>query len=808
MLFWIVLAPFLAAPAGFLVRWLPQRAWARVLSSVPLLLFLFFALHIPDVVEGQTIIEVSPWVESLGVSAAFLLDGVSLVFALVICGVGTLVVFYSSAFLSNAGEQRRGGLFFFAVLVAIGAMLGVVLAEQVVTLAVFWQLSIVPLFLLIGFHYEQPNARRAAYQSLIILMVASGALLAGLLLLAEAARRSGTPMNETGSLQAILATGSRITMTSLYHPILVLVFVGCFVYAALLPFSFWLPPAMTAPTPASTFLCCAMLPATGLYLLARLAPVLGESTFWSITLVLVGVATMLVGAVRAFSQSDPRKLLAWNTISWNGMLATAIGLGGSQGAAGFAAGVLAHALSSGSLFLAVGIAERRGWTLNLHPPAGSVNTGERAALPVTATLATLAVLSLAGVPGVFGFVARDALFGAGIVAITSERPVLPPTIGYLTLGSMVLSGGLTIGYAWRLLRFFRGGTGPPKHQGPEAPPSMIVPTGLLAGLSLVLSLGVLSSVRRLLRPAVATMTGTGTGVGTEAEQAVSLKLWDGFDPALMLSMMVFAIGFMMAFSEQQIASMRWPFFSRFQTEVLIGSITRHFRRNAAVLSRFLQGGRLRTYIATILIMWPGIAGTIFLQRALQEIHLPPAQVLWDDMLAHQHILLAALLMPVGIVLMLRARSRLEAMISIGIVGAMMALFFALSGAPDLALLQLLVEILLAVVFVKVFSILPARFQVYSRYSIRVRDVLIGIGVGVVMAGLSLAVAARQFVAGPAPSLTPASPADQHTATMLEKGRAVVQTILVDVRSFDTVGQMVVLFLALLSVFSLLRLRCK
>lgn len=808
MLVWIVLVPFLAAPGGFFVRWLPQRARAVVLSSVPLLLFLFFASHIPHVIEGQTIIEVSPWVESLGVSAAFLLDGVSLVVALVICGVGTLVVFYSGAFLANANEQRRDGLFFFAVLGAIGAMLGVVLAEQVVMLAVFWQLSIVPLFLLIGFSYEQPNARRGAYQSLIILMVASGALLAGLLLLAEAARRSGIPMNETGSLQAILAAGSRITMTSLYHPILVLVFVGCFAYAALLPFSFWLPPAMTAPTPASTLLCCAMLPATGLYLLARLAPVLGESAFWSITLVLVGAATMLVGAILAFSQSDPRKLLAWHTISWNGMLAAAIGLGGSQGAAGFAAGVLAHALSSGSLFLAVGIAERRGWSLDLRPPAGNANARERAALPVTATLATLAALSLVGVPGVFGFVARDALFGAGIAAITSERPVLPPTIGYLTLGSMVVSGGLTIGYAWRLLRFFRGASGRPAHQGPEAPPGMIVPTGLLAGLSLVFSLGVLSSVRRLLRPAVATMTGTGTGGEAGAEQAVSLTLWDGFDPALMLSMMVFAIGFMMAFSEQQIASMRWPFFSRFQTDMLIGSITRHFRRNAAVLSRFLQGGRLRTYIATILIMWPGIAGTIFLQRGLQEIHLPPAQVLWDDMLAHQHILLAALLMPVGIVLMLRARSRLEAMISIGIVGAMMALFFAFSGAPDLALLQLLVEILLAVVFVKVFSILPARFQVYSRYSIRVRDALIGIGVGVVMAGLSLAVAARQFVAGPAPFPTPASPADQHTAAMLEKGRVVVQTILGDVRSFDTVGQMVVLFLALLSVFSLLRLRCK
>lgn len=808
MLFWIVLVPFLAAPAGLLVRWLPQRVLAVVLSSVPLLLFLFFASHIPDMVEGQTIIEVSPWVESLGVSAAFLLDGVSLVFGLIICGVGTLVVFYSGAFLSSANEQRRGGLFFFAVLVAIGAMLGVVLAEQVVMLAVFWQLSIVPLFLLIGFRYEQPNARRGAYQSLIVLMVASGALLAGLLLLAEAARRSGTPMNETASLQAILAVGNRITMTSLYPPILVLVFVGCFAYAALLPFSFWLPPAMAAPTPASTLLCCAMLPATGLYLLARLAPVLGESAFWSITLVLIGAATMLVGAVLTFSQSDPRKLLAWHTISWNGMLATAIGLGGSQGATGFAAGVLAHTLSSGSLFLAVGIAESRSWPLDLRPPAENVNARERAALPVTTTLATLAALSLAGVPGVFGFVARDALFGAGIAAITSERPVLPPTIGYLTLGSMVLSGGLTIGYAWRLLRFFRVGADRPAQQGPEAPPGMIVPTGLLAGLSLVLSLGVLSSVRRLLRPAVATMTGTGAGGGAGAEQAVSLTLWDGFDPALMLSMMVFAIGFMMAFSEQQIASMRWPFFSRFQTDVLMGSITRHFRRNAAVLSRFLQGGRLRTYIATILIMWPGIAGTIFLQRGLQEIHLPPAQVLWDDMLAHQHILLAALLMPVGIVLMLRARSRLEAMISIGIVGAMMALFFALSGAPDLALLQLLVEILLAVVFVKVFSILPARFQVYSRYSIRVRDALIGIGVGVVMAGLSLAVAARQFVAGPAPSPPPASPADQHTAAMLEKGRAVVQTILGDVRSFDTVGQMVILFLALLSVFSLLRLRCK
>jgi multicomponent Na+:H+ antiporter subunit A len=337
---WSLLATFtLALFAPFLYRLL-GRATGWVLALFPFTLVAFFARHLP-ISPGTQFITSWSWVPSLGVDLSFALDGLSLTFVLLVSGIGALVLIYSGAYL---GEQPGGGRFFAYLLLFMGSMLGLVLSDNVVTLFVFWELTSISSYLLIGFHHQAETSRASALKALLVTGAGGLLLLAGLLLMMLAAVQLGLPFEKAGRISAMFSLN--FDQHPLYLPILVLLLLGAFTKSAQVPFQFWLPAAMAAPTPVSAYLHSATMVKAGIYLLARFHPILGGTIQWETLLIGVGVVTMLVGAIMATGQRDLKRILAYSTISVLGILTTLLGVGTVLAVEAAVVFLVAHALGT------------------------------------------------------------------------------------------------------------------------------------------------------------------------------------------------------------------------------------------------------------------------------------------------------------------------------------------------------------------------------------------------------------------------------------------------------------------------------
>ncbi len=769
----MLLFAFVSAPAGLLVREDTHRLSGWVFALIPLTLFVLFCFQIPAIVAQQPISETYPWVQSMGVELAFTLNGLSLLFALIITGIGTLIVLYTSFYMTG---KEGLGLFYVYLLIFMGSMLGVVLSANVLTLFVFWELTSASSYLLIGFKHEYPAARRGAQQGLLITAGGGLALLFGLLLLAEAAKIAGVDPAQAYNIDAILGAGDGIKQTSLYAPAVWLIFLGCFTKSAQFPFHFWLPNAMQAPTPASAFLHSATMVKAGIYLLARLNPGLGNTVLWNTTLIVVGSATLLVGATLAMRQYDLKALLAYSTISVLGILTLVIGLGGTYAAEAMVAYLLAHALYKSALFLVAGGIDHETGTRDLRHLGGL-----RKEMPISMILAILAGLSMAGIPITYGFVAKELVLKA---AIESKMAMFGVAAALVI---MVITAIFSIVYTWRFISgtfFGARGTGMHAHVH-EAPVGMLIGPGIPASLTLLFSLGFLPVVGVFLSPA-ATMI-----AGEHAE--VHLHIWEGWNLAFTLSVGIMLVGGIIAAFHRQIAAAAsllpvWLNSDRIYDATLDGLLN-----GAKRLTQIIQAGNLRTYLVTIIVAFLVLLWSQFLTQRFISVQLPPL----NDLVLHEVV--AALLIPVGVVAVTRAQEPIGAIISAGMVGAMVSLFFVLFSAPDLALTQLLIEVLLTVFLLLVFSVLPDRFEELSPNNTRIRDGFIAGGVGVLMTGLTLvAVSSTLFEPISSYYLDQSLPAG--------KGGNVVNVILVDFRGLDTLGEISVLFIAALGIYGLLRLR--
>jgi multicomponent Na+:H+ antiporter subunit A len=726
--------------------------FARLLAAWPAILAVVLALELHSTVRaGSRLIEF-PWAPSLGLSLSFNLDGLGLLFALIITAIGSLVVLYASRYLEGHPQAAR---FYASLFAFMGAMLGVALSDNVLTLFVFWELTGFTSFLLIGFDHEQLDARAAALQALIVTGAGGLALLAAGVLLFDV---SGTP-----SLSAMASNGDAIVGHPFYAAIVALVLLAAFTKSAQVPFHFWLPNAMAAPTPVSAYLHSATMVKAGVYLVARMTPILGASTLWMTTVTAVGAATMVVGAYRSVQETDLKRILAYSTVSALGVLTLLLGLGTREAVTAALVYLVAHACYKGALFLVTGAIDHETGTRDI-----TVLNGLRRAMPITSFAAGAAALSMAGVPLTLGFVGKDAAYDALLHGGAWSTWLL-----ILTVVSSVLLGlaGLLAG-----VLPFRGATTIEGAHEPAwelwVPPLILSIAGLLAGL-----------VPSILNAPLSVAAGI---VDTSSE--ISLALWHGLSPAFMLSALTL-FGVAVAYTVRDDVRIRaWrPVHG---TEQLYTGLLSTLNAVSRLIAPPLHSASLRSYIMVIVVTTIAVGGTALVTAPGFGAIAPKTTVRLHEVLMVIVIIGAAIAATL-------ARSTMAAVLSLGAVGYGVATIFLMFGAPDLAMTQFSVETLTVFIYVLVFRHFRNLGPLSPRV-VRYRDAFLAGGIGALISGVVLTVSTTET----APRLRDYF---AEFGPTLGHGRNIVNVILVDFRAFDTMGEITVLATAAIGVRALLRL---
>ncbi|WP_281796461.1 putative monovalent cation/H+ antiporter subunit A [Desulforhabdus amnigena] len=760
MMLLAVLSGFILALAEPGLFRMTGRKTGWLLSVFPVTLMLYFAQFTTSIASGEKLAFEYPWVSNLGVHLNFYLDGLSLLFVFLICGIGTLVFFYSGAYLTHHPELSR---FYSFLLLFMASMLGLVLADNGIALFIFWELTSISSYLLIGFDHKREEARSAALQALLVTGTGGLALLAGLLLLGEAG----------GSLEisTLASLGDSIRLHPLYTPILLLVLAGAFTKSAQVPFHFWLPNAMEAPTPVSTYLHAATMVKAGIYLLARFTPILGGTELWMHLVLPVGGFTMLTGAYLALMHTDLKRILAYTTVSALGILTLLLGLGSTAAIQAALVLLLAHALYKGALFLVAGILDHETGTREAERLGGLLQS-----MPITALAAGLAALSSAGFPPFLGFVGKELMYQA---TLSTSQAYLLTGAAVLASASFVTAAGI-VGF-----KPFFGKRTPFLREPHEAPFALWVGPLLLAVLGALFGLKPDLISERLIAPALSAIDAQ--AIFTE------VVLWHGFDPKLLLSVGVFLAGITLYFGWSGIrrtlipldSSARWgPNQWYYASLKVLEGICR-------IQTRFLQSGHLHLYLLIVIMSTIVLVGS----------RLPEQDVLagfwrWMDLRPYEAMLAGSILM--AALMVVRSKSRLTAVVALGVVGYGVALVFLLFSAPDLAMTQFSIETLSVVLLVLVIFRLP-RFKAYSTKMERTRDAAAALVSGGLFTALILAATAIEREARLVPYFA-------ENALELARGRNVVNVILVDFRGFDTLGEITVLSVAAVGVYALLKLK--
>ncbi|MFE7505058.1 Na+/H+ antiporter subunit A [Promicromonospora sp. NPDC057488] len=773
----------LAAPALF--ARLGRRAF-WVLALGPAGAAAYALSQTSAVFAGRTPTERVEWIPALGLAVDLRLDSLSWLMLLVVGAVGALVLLYCSAYFARdaRGLGRFGG---FLVAFA-GSMAGLVTADDMLLLFVFWELTTVFSYLLIGHYADRTSSRRAAMQALVVTTAGGLAMLVGVVVLGVTAG--------TWSMSAVIAdppAGPAVTVA------VVCLLAGAATKSALVPTHFWLPAAMAAPTPVSAYLHAAAMVKAGIYLVARFAPAFSDLTAWRVVVLVLGGTTLLLGGYRALKQHDLKLVLAFGTVSQLGLLTLLLGYGTRATALAGLALLGAHAMFKASLFLVVGVVDAATGTRDLRKLAG---VGRR--LPVTALAATLATASMIGLPPFAGYVAKEA----ALVAWEHDGDVL----GRVMTVVVAVGSALTVAYG---LRFLWGAFKPRLPATAELPEQeaapgtvhpqpfwMVAPPLVLGVLGLVVAL-VPQVGQELLAPYANTYP---------AGEPGHLALWEGFTPALAITVAVFLAGGLAFWQRARIERLQDSLWSPDGADVLYRRFMRKLDRLASDVTAGTQRGSLPFYLGVILVtlaVGPGLAlalglvgepgGLPVAADAVGRdgvLHLGPfALVPWDR--PAQLVIVAVVVL--AAILTARARRRLKAVILAGVAGYGNAALFLLHGAPDLALTQVLCETLTLVVMVLVLRRLPPYFSDRPLAASRWVRLAIGVVTGLVV---------MTFVAA-APLVrvhTPVSVDFPVEAETFGGGRNIVNVTLVDIRAWDTVGEISVLLVAATGVASLVFLR--
>jgi multicomponent Na+:H+ antiporter subunit A len=750
-----LLAPSLFRLFGASVVWF--------LALLPALAFAHFATFLPAVSQGAVITAGFEWVPALGLRFSWLIDGLSLTFALLITGIGTLIVLYAGGYLKGHVQQARFLSFLFMFM---GAMLGLVLSDGFLMLFVFWELTAITSFLLIGFDHSREASRRAALQALVVTGGGGLALLAGLLLVWN--------ITGTTSLSTLLASGDLMRQSPLYVAALLLLLGGAFTKSAQFPFHFWLPNAMEAPTPVSAFLHSATMVKAGVYLLMRLNPVMGATPEWEFILPLFGSITLIVGATLAIRQTDLKLMLAYTTVASLGLLVMLTGFGTDYAIKAAVLYLIAHSLFKGALFMVAGIIDHEAGTRDVTKLGGLGKL-----MPITFGAALIAALSMGGLPPLFGFMAKEVVYEA----------LAQPSVGAIVLTLAAIIGNalmFAIAFAVALKPFVGPQAKTPKHahEGPALlwlGPVVLAATGLMGGFLSVLAHQYFSS------PAATAVAGT--------VQVIDISVIPHLNIAFGLSVLtvVLGVGFYLKLEFLRDAMAKLLNVIGFGPDRAFDCFVQLLVRLSFSVTRAVQPGRLEFYVtATFALIALALLIPLFAYGQLPNMPVWP-----KDMLFHEAIFI--IIAVIGLIGVLTATSRLTAIIALGIQGFAVAVLFLLFGAPDLSFTQFMIETLSVVVLTLVMTRLRLSLADHRSYGQRLLDGTIGIACGLGFGMLLMRVTQGTF--------------DTHLteffnsySRIIAHGQNVVNVIIVDYRGTDTLGEIAVVMITGLAILALVRLR--
>ena len=761
-LYLIVALPFIGALLPGLMNSAGRQACAGVTFTVTLLAFIGLLTNLPAVLNGEVVTTGVNWVPSLGLNVTLMLDGLGFFFAFLILGIGLLIIAYARHYLSRDDHM---GEFFTYLLLFQGAMVGIVLSDNILLLLIFWELTSLSSFLLIGYWKHLPEGRQGARMALAVTGTGGLALIGGMLILGNIAG--------SYNLSEILQNREAIQASPLYVPALLLILLGCFTKSAQFPFHFWLPHAMAAPTPVSAYLHSATMVKAGIFLLARMWPVLSGTPEWFVIVTSAGLITMVLGAVIALFKHDLKALLAFSTVSQLGLITMLLGTGTAFGALVAMFHIFNHATFKAALFMSAGIIDHETGTRDIRRLGGL-----RRLMPITFIIATLAALSLAGIPLLNGFVSKEMMLKESLYTELFGTPWLVPALA--TVGSL-----FSAAYCFR----FIGHTflGPVRDDYPATPHDpgfgLWGPPGLL--IIPIVGIGVAPF---LAEPFVKVVTASVLGDAAELPKAY-LKVWVGLVPALYLSI-VAVVGGLVLMTVYKPAQRLWDRAPRPEAKTIFdGLISDAVTLSRAVTHR-LHNGAFTRYGAIFTVAVLGLAYHAWTTGTLgaPDYRMQPMGAV---SVAGWIMLVAASL---GLAVL--HRSRLLSLVLIGIVGLMVSMGFVFFSAPDLAMTQITVEVVTLVLLLLALNFLPNRTPVESPTLLRLRDAAIALAAGLAAAVLTFHYLLRDTVT------TPISEFQLANSYKGGGGNNVVNVILVDFRGYDTYGEIIVLGIAALLIFAL------
>lgn len=730
------------------------------IALLPLGLFVYFVQLVDDISAGEVLHASYKWVPSLQVNFSFYIDGLSLLMALIVSGVGILVSIYAGGYLAG---DRRLGLFYLYLMTFMISMLGVATAGNLITLFVFWEITSISSYLLIGYKHEYEKSRKAALKALLVTGSGGLALMAGLILLGS--------VGDSFEINELMRQRDIVQSHRLYPPLLILILLGAFTKSAQMPFHFWLPGAMEAPAPVSAYLHSATMVKAGVFLLARLHPILAGTDEWYYIVTAVGGTTMLLGGYISLKQTDLKRILAYSTVSALGTLVFLLGLGTPLAVKGALVFLVVHSLYKGTLFLTSGAIDHETGTREIDHLGGL-----RHVMPFTFTATILAAVSMAGLPPLLGFISKEVMYES---TLEESLLVLLTGVAVLTNISAVAVAGMV-----SIRPFFGQKKDLPKHPH-EAPLSMWLGPIVLASLGLAAGIFSYDLGKNLIEPA--------SNAVLQKDKDIKLALWHGINTPLLLSVVTVAggVGVYLILDKIRLWADQWDSSDRWGPERWYDHSLTGLLHLAGWQTRHLQNGRLRSYIKVIILVTTSLVGYTLLSRVRVE-----GWLRWPDAYFYEYMIAGIILL--ATLMAVRTRSRLASVAALGVVGYGVALIFFLFGAPDLAMTQLAIETLVVILFVLVLYRLPT-IASYSTTAARTRDAIVALISGGVVTVLILLVSAQ-------PHPMRLTPYFAENSYLLAQGRNVVNVILVDFRGIDTMGEIVVIATAALGVFALLKLR--
>ena len=798
LLHWAVVSPFIfAIVIPIFYRYIRKIHTGWFVLILPLILFIYFLNFLPVTSSGQVVQQSMAWVPSLGINFDLYLDGLSLLFALLITGIGTLVVLYSIYYLSKTKEKLNN--FYVYLLLFMGAMLGVVLSENLILIYVFWEMTSIASALLISYWYEREKSTYGAQKSMFITVFGGLSMLGGFSLLYV--------MTGTFSIREIIANADLVTSSSLFLPAMILVLLGAFTKSAQFPFHIWLPDAMEAPTPVSAYLHSATMVKAGIYLVARLTAVFGGTSEWFWTVSIVGLITLIWGSVSAVRQKDLKSILAFSTVSQLGMIMSLLGVGSAAyyfnngDHALYTTAILAavfhlinHATFKGSLFMAAGIIDHETGTRDIRKLGGLLTI-----MPATATISLIGLASMAGLPPFNGFLSKE-LFLTSLVNVTDYGifhletwGILLPIIGWIAS---------IFTFVYCAILFFKTFTGKfqpeklsVKHVH-EAPIGMLISPVILAVLVVLFGLFPNLIAYSLIEPAMAAIL---PGILDQGQHFhVHISHWHGFNLELWMTVGVIVFGTlifisMKKWSKSSFYQRERDIFNRAYDNGYDGLI-----KGSQFITRLQMTGRLRDYFIFMIAFMILILGYTMVQFdafSINTTNLSPIQ---------PYMWILSIIFIGSVIAVPFISNRITAIIVVGVTGFLVSLMFVLFRAPDLALTQLLVEAVTTVLFMLVFYHLPKLRKEKIKVPFKMVNLLISIAGGFIITLVALS----SYALGSDAGLPSISEFYVENAKKLAGGYNIVNVILVDFRGLDTMLEILVLGIAALAVVAFIKLRMK